>query len=95
MRRRCVGPFAQPHAPTAPFKPHDRVLHVTAFRAPLRDGQLHDLTTARDARASGEEVSLPHFAELVRDILTPGRGGIDEVASAFRQDGRVTLPLVD
>jgi hypothetical protein len=93
------GPFAQ--KPTdkaqAPNRPSDHIVHVAAFRDPLREmDKLHDLydSLVEARREVGEEaVPFHKFTELVRsqvDKLTAG--GSSEVA--FRvsvKDGKVNL----
>jgi hypothetical protein len=97
------GPFAQP-PPKAPpaAKPRDaesQVLHVTAFRDPMREmDKLHSLyDSLMDARRqSGEEVVPFHrFAALVKDQVTKLRdAGNQEVA--FRvavKEGKVNFTV--
>lgn len=90
------GPFGQ--RPTAePPKKQDRVLHVVAFRDPLKEmDRLHDLYDRLvDARRSVGEEGVPFhkFAELVKgQVLRLRKSGADEVA--FRvsvKDGRVNF----
>ena len=90
------GPFGQ--RPTAePPKKQDRVLHVAAFRDPLKEmDRLHDLYDRLvDARRSVGEEGVPFhkFAELVKgQVLRLRKSGADEVA--FRvsvKDGRVNF----
>lgn len=92
------GPFAQrPPAPAAPPKAQDRLLHVTAFRDPLKEmDKLQDLYDRLvDARRELGEEGIPFhkFAELVKGQVSRLRkGGVDEVA--FRvavKDGRVSF----
>lgn len=92
------GPFARrPPAPEAPPKAQDRVLHVTAFRDPLKEmDKLHDLYDRLvDARRELGEEGIPFhkFAELVKGQVSRLRkGSVDEVA--FRvsvKDGRVNF----
>jgi hypothetical protein len=95
------GPFAQP-LPKRPEKakddkPANRIVHVTAFRDPLREmDKLTELyETLMDARReSGDDVVPFHrFAALVKDQVTKFKGaGSPEVA--FRvavSDGKVTF----
>lgn len=92
------GPFAQRKpAAAAPAKAQDRVLHVTAFREPLKEmDKLHDLYDRLvDARRELGEEGIPFhkFADLVKSqVLRLRKGGVDEVA--FRvsvKDGRVNF----
>jgi len=90
------GPFAK-RPPAAPAKAQDRVLHVTAFRDPLKEmDKLHDLYDRLvDARRELGEESIPFhkFADLVKgQVARLRKGSIDEVA--FRvavKDGRVNF----
>jgi hypothetical protein len=95
------GPFALP-PPKEPAKrkseePDSKVLHVTAFRDPLREmDKLHSLyDTLMDARRqSGDDVVPFHkFAALVKDQVSKLRGtGSPEVA--FRvamKEGKVNF----
>jgi len=90
------GPFAK-RPPAAPAKAQDRVLHVTAFRDPLKEmDKLHDLYDHLvDARRELGEESIPFhkFADLVKgQVARLRKGSIDEVA--FRvavKDGRVNF----
>ena len=97
-RGRAPGPFGQRKpAAEAPVKPQDRVVHVTAFREPLKEmDKLHDLyDRVVDARRELGEEGIPFhkFADLVKSQVTRLRkGGIEEVA--FRvsvKDGRVNF----
>ena len=92
------GPFAKrPAAPAAPVKGQDRLVHVTAFRDPLKEmDKLHDLYDRLvDARREVGEESVPFhkFADLVKGQVNRLRkGDVDEVA--FRvsvKDGRVNF----
>lgn len=96
------GPFAQP-APRTPAKkpeePESRILHVTAFRDPMREmDKLHSLyDSLMDARRqAGEDVVPFHrFAALVKDQVGKAReAGSPEVA--FRvamKDGKVNFTV--
>lgn len=96
------GPFAQP-APRTPAKkpeePEIRILHVTAFRDPMREmDKLHSLyDSLMDARRqAGEDVVPFHrFAALVKDQVGKAReAGSPEVA--FRvamKDGKVNFTV--
>lgn len=97
------GPFAQPR-PAEPVKkkpgePESQVLHVTAFRDPLREmDKLHSLyDSLMDARRqSGDDVVPFHrFAALVKDQVSKLKeGGSPEVA--FRvamKDGKVNFTV--
>ncbi|CAN5753542.1 hypothetical protein BH24ACI5_BH24ACI5_07690 [soil metagenome] len=95
------GPFGAPAAKPAPPKketPHEhRILHVTAFRDPLREtDKLQALyESLMDARreAGSDVVPFHRFAALVKDQVTRLREtGIPEVA--FRvalKDGKVNF----
>lgn len=94
------GPFMYPQRETAkkkPAEPESRVLHVTAFRDPLREiDKLHSLyDSLMDARRqSGDEVVPFHrFAALVKDQVSKLKdSGSPEVA--FRvavKDGKVNF----
>jgi hypothetical protein len=97
------GPFAQPPPKTAPpgkpKEPESQVLHVTAFRDPMREmDKLHSLyDSLMDARRqSGEDVVPFHrFAALVKDQVTKLRdAGNPEVA--FRvavKEGKVNFTV--
>jgi hypothetical protein len=82
------GPFMQPQADTRrkrPEEPESRVLHVTAFRDPLREmDKLHSLyDSLMDARReNGDDVVPFHrFAALVKDQVSKLRdSGSPEVA---------------
>jgi hypothetical protein len=96
------GPFAQlapKERKKKPQEPESRVLHVTAFRDPLREmDKLHSLyDSLMDARRqSGDDVVPFHrFAALVKDQVTKLRdSGSPEVA--FRvavKDGKVNFTV--
>jgi hypothetical protein len=97
------GPFAQPPPKTAPpgkpKEPESQVLHVTAFRDPMREmDKLHSLyDSLMDARRqSGDDVVPFHrFAALVKDQVTKLReAGNPEVA--FRvavKEGKVNFTV--
>lgn len=96
------GPFAQPLPKAPPKKPEpaeSKVLHVTAFRDPMREmDKLHSLyDTLMDARRQvGDDVVPFHrFAALVKDQVTKLRDtGSPEVA--FRvamKDGKVNFTV--
>ena len=96
------GPFAQPPPKAVPSRtrePESQVLHVTAFRDPMREmDKLHSLyDSLMDARRqSGEDVVPFHrFAALVKDQVTKLReAGNPEVA--FRvavKEGRVNFTM--
>jgi hypothetical protein len=96
------GPFAPPPPKAVPKKeqqPEAKVLHVTAFRDPMREmDKLHGLyDSLMDARrGQGEDVVPFHkFAALVKDQVAKLReGGSPEVA--FRvavKDGKVNLTV--
>ena len=93
------GPFAQKpkERVAAPKKPEDRILHVAAFRDPMREmDKLHELydslAEARD-EVGGEKVPFHKFVELVKGQVKKFRdGGAPEVA--FRvavKDGKVNF----
>jgi hypothetical protein len=94
------GPFMQPQRDVTkrkPEEPDSRVLHVTAFRDPLREmDKLHSLyDSLMDARRqNGDDVVPFHrFAALVKDQVSKLRdSGSPEVA--FRvavKDGKVNF----
>jgi hypothetical protein len=93
------GPFAQKRAQKGPEKraPEDRILHVAAFRDPVREiDKLTDLyeSLVEARREVGEEaVPFHKFAELVKNQVKKLRDtGTPEVA--FRvavKDGKVNL----
>ncbi|HEX4346701.1 MAG TPA: hypothetical protein VHZ73_03975 [Vicinamibacterales bacterium] len=93
------GPFAQKPKDIAqkPKAPEDRIVHVAAFRDPMREmDKLHDLYDAMaDARneVGGETVPFHKFVELVKGQVKKFRdGGAPEVA--FRvavKDGKVNF----
>ena len=97
------GPFALPPPKAAPKKkeaePDSKVLHVTAFRDPMREmDKLHSLyDSLMDARreAGDDVVPFHRFAALVKDQVGKLReGGSPEVA--FRvavKDGKVNLTV--
>jgi hypothetical protein len=96
------GPFAAPPPKAAPKKqaePESRVLHVTAFRDPMREmDKLHGLyNTLMDARrqAGDDVVPFHRFAALVKDQVSKLReSGSPEVA--FRvamKDGKVNFTV--
>jgi hypothetical protein len=96
------GPFAHPPSklpPSKPEPPDSRVLHVTAFRDPMREmDKLHSLyDTLMDARRqAGEDVVPFHrFAALVKDQVAKLReSGSPEVA--FRvamKEGKVNFTV--
>jgi len=95
------GPFAQPppKAPPKPREPDSKVLHVTAFRDPMREmDKLHSLyDSLMDARREvGEDVVPFHrFAALVKDQVAKMReAGSPEVA--FRvavKEGKVNFTV--
>jgi hypothetical protein len=96
------GPFAQPPPKMAPPKMREsesQVLHVTAFRDPLREiDKLHSLyDSLMDARReSGEDVVPFHrFAALVKDQVTKLReAGSEEVAfRVAKKDGKVNFTV--
>ncbi len=71
-RGRAAGPFVHPRAADKdkPKRPEDRILHVAAFRDPLREmDKLRDLydSLAEARREVGEEaVPFHKFADLVK-----------------------------
>ena len=97
------GPFVQPPPPkTAPKKqeePESKVIHVTAFRDPMREmDKLHSLyDSLMDARrqAGDDVVPFHRFAALVKDQVGKLReAGSPEVA--FRvamKDGQVNCTV--
>ena len=96
------GPFAQPPPKEVKKKqeePESRVLHVTAFRDPMREmDKLHSLyDSLMDARRQIGEDAVPfhRFAALVKDQVTKLReSGSPEVA--FRvamKDGKVNFTV--
>ena len=91
-----AGPFGQPPSAES-LKKADRVLHVAAFRDPLREtAKLHDLYDRLvDARRSVGEEGVPFhkFAELVKgQVLRFRKSGADRVAFRLSvRDGRVNF----
>ena len=91
-----AGPFGQPPSAES-LKKADRVLHVAAFRDPLKEtAKLHDLYDRLvDARRSVGEEGVPFhkFAELVKgQVLRFRRSGADQVAFRLSvRDGRVNF----
>ncbi|HEX2454131.1 MAG TPA: MXAN_5187 C-terminal domain-containing protein [Vicinamibacterales bacterium] len=95
------GPFAQPRPVARPSRQEadNKLLHVTAFKDPVREiDKLHSLyDSLMDARRqSGDEVVPFHkFAALVKDQVTKLRqSGSEEVA--FRvalKDGKVNFTV--
>ena len=96
------GPFAHPSPKEVrkkPEEPESRVLHVTAFRDPMREmDKLHSLyDSLMDARRQIGEDAVPfhRFAALVKDQVTKLReSGSPEVA--FRvamKDGKVNFTV--
>lgn len=93
------GPFAHPKPPAAaqPAKPTDRIVHVAAFKDPLREmDKLHELYNSLvDARREIGEEAVPFhkFTELVKTQVTKlKKAGSPEVA--FRvavKDGKVSF----
>jgi hypothetical protein len=93
------GPFPQKKPEKAPerTRPEDQVMHVAAFRDPMREmDKLHDLynSLAEARRAAGEEaVPFHKFAELVKgQVKRLASAGAPEVA--FRvavKDGKVNF----
>jgi hypothetical protein len=94
-----AGPFAhnKPAAAAEPKRGPDRIMHVAAFRDPLKEmDKLHDLydSLVEARRAVGEEaVPFHKFAELVKtQVKKLKSSGTPEVA--FRvavKDGKVNL----
>jgi hypothetical protein len=97
------GPFAQPppkaQPPSRPKEAESQVLHVTAFRDPMREmDKLHSLyDSLMDARReSGDDVVPFHrFAALVKDQVTKLReAGNAEVAfRVAKKDGKVNFTV--
>ena len=91
-----AGPFGQPPSAES-LKKADRVLHVAAFRDPLKEtAKLHDLHDRLvDARRSVGEEGVPFhkFAELVKgQVLRFRKSGADRVAFRLSvRDGRVNF----
>jgi hypothetical protein len=96
------GPFAAPRPKTMPGRPDpadSKVLHVTAFKDPLREmDKVHALydSLMEARRQLGEDVVPFHrFASLVKDQVTKLReSGTSEVA--FRvavKDGKVNFTV--
>jgi hypothetical protein len=93
------GPFVHkrpPAAPAKPAKPEDKILHVAAFRDPLKEmDKLHQLyeSVAEARRQVGEEpVPFHKFADLVKSqvkkLKTPGTEVAFRVAV---KDGKVNF----
>ncbi len=91
-----AGPFGQPPSAES-LKKADRVLHVAAFRDPLKEtAKLHDLYDRLvDARRSVGEEGVPFhkFAELVKgQVLRFRKSGAEQVAFRLSvRDGRVNF----
>jgi hypothetical protein len=93
------GPFAQKRAaqPEEQKRPGDRILHVAAFRDPLKEmDKLHDLyESLTEARREVGEAAVPFhkFVDLVKtQVKKLGERGTPEVA--FRvavKDGKVNF----
>lgn len=93
------GPFTHQKLPAAakPAKPAERIVHVTAFRDPLKEmDKLHDLYNSLvDARREIGEQAVPFhkFTELVKtQVAKLKKAGSAEVA--FRvavKDGKVSF----
>jgi len=96
-----AGPFAQKKPTAQPAKPaagaHNRILHVAAFRDPMKEmDKLQELyETLRDARQELGEEAVPFhkFAELVKtQVAKLRKDGAPEVA--FRvavKDGKLNF----
>jgi hypothetical protein len=94
------GPFAHkkpPKEPEAPKKPDDRIVHVAAFRDPMKEmDKLHELyeSLAEARRAVGEDnVPFHKFADLVKSQVKKLRSnGSPEVAFRISvKDGKVNF----
>ena len=93
------GPFRQVGKPAAdvPARAHDRIVHVTTFKDPMREmDKLHDLydRLAEARREAGQDAIPFHkFAELIKtQVATFKDKGSSEVA--FRvavKDGKVAF----
>ena len=93
------GPFAQPPNKKEPDKkgPEDRIVHVAAFRDPLREQdkltELYESLTAARREIGQEQIPFHKFAEIVKTQVKKLRDtGSAEVA--FRvavKDGKVNL----
>ena len=95
---RATGPFAQkPKDQAAAKRPDDKVMHVAAFKDPLKEmGKLHDLynSLVEARREIGEEaVPFHKFADLVKtQVKKLTSEGHSEVA--FRvavKDGKINF----
>jgi hypothetical protein len=91
------GPFAQKPKQVDRKGPEDRILHVSAFKDPLKEmDKLHDLydSLVEARRAIGEEaVPFHKFADLVKGQVQKLRtGGAPEVAFRIAvKDGKVNF----
>ncbi len=93
------GPFAQPAAKKEPDKtsPRDRIVHVAAFRDPVREvdklAALYESLAEARRQSGQDQIPFPKFADLVKAQVKKLRdAGTPEVA--FRvavKDGKVNL----
>lgn len=93
------GPFGQPPAKKEQEKksPDDRIVHVAAFRDPVREvdklEELYDSLSQARQQAGEQQIPFHKFAELVKSqVKKLGDSGGSEVA--FRvavKDGKVNL----
>lgn len=93
------GPFGQPPPKKAPEKraPDDGIVHVAAFRDPVREAekleQLYDSLSQARQQSGEQQIPFHKFAELVKSQVKKLRdSGSSEVA--FRvavKDGKVNL----
>jgi len=95
------GPFAQPPSKAAPTKrePESQLVHLTAFRDPMREmDKLHTLyDSLMDARRETGQTVVPFhkFAALVNEQVTRLRdAGTNEVAfRVSKKEGKVSFTM--
>jgi hypothetical protein len=95
------GPFAQPPPKAAPPKrePESQLVHLTAFRDPMREmDKLHTLyDSLMDARREAGQTVVPfhRFASLVNEQVTRLReAGTNEVAfRVSKKEGKVSFTM--
>jgi hypothetical protein len=91
------GPFAQRRAEPAAERPKDRILHVAAFRDPVREidklTELYESLVEARRETGADAVPFHKFADLVKtQVQQLRRSGTPEVA--FRvavKDGKVSF----
>jgi hypothetical protein len=91
------GPFSQQRPDKAPTRPKDRILHVAAFRDPVREidklTELYESLSEARRETGADPVPFHKFADLVKtQVHKLRRAGTPEVA--FRvsvKDGKVSF----